>query len=121
MVKHPVHLESAFSTDGWEPHPFVKGLERKTVLSRERDGADITVYCFRGAGEKIEDVPFHMHENADEFTYVLRGSGKFEIEGQRALELRAGSVVCVPKGTRHRAFDSTEDLTTLNIYSPAIA
>ncbi len=120
MIQFPVHFGAAFNDEGWEPHPFVVGLQRKTLFSRDKDGSDVTVFLFRGGGGKIEDVPFHAHATADEYTYVFAGTGKFEIEGQGIFEIQPGSMMCVPRGMRHRALDNSETLLTMNIYSPAI-
>jgi len=52
------------------------------------------------------DYVWHVHEETDEFFLVI--DGRFDIElrdangGERRVELRAGDVFVVPKGTEHK-------------------
>jgi quercetin dioxygenase-like cupin family protein len=45
-------------------------------------------------------LPFHLHPNTDETFYVADGEATFEL-GDRQLQLGAGSLVFVPRGTPH--------------------
>ena len=54
-----------------EPHPFLKGVKMRTLLSRRDDGADFTcilVRCSRGS--EIEE---HVHPDQEDIIYVLEG------------------------------------------------
>jgi quercetin dioxygenase-like cupin family protein len=50
---------------------------------------------------------------------VLRGSVTFEAESHRAEELRDGSAVAVPGGTRYRLLDPSDDCELLDVTLPA--
>jgi quercetin dioxygenase-like cupin family protein len=45
-------------------------------------------------------LPFHLHPNTDETFYVADGEARFKL-GDRELQLGAGSMVFVPRGTPH--------------------
>lgn len=44
--------------------------------------------------------PIHIHHDADEFFYVISGNFDFKL-GDRIVNVPAGSVVFIPKGTEH--------------------
>jgi mannose-6-phosphate isomerase-like protein (cupin superfamily) len=44
---------------------------------------------------------WHDHENEDELFFVVRGRLKIEYEGGRFVDLPAGSMHVVPRGTLH--------------------
>lgn len=46
---------------------------------------------------------WHVHDDADEFFYVLKGKIKIQIKG-KDLVLREGDSVMLPKGTPHNLF-----------------
>ena len=53
-----------------EPHPFLKGVKMRTLLSRRDDGADATCFIVSSpAGSEIEE---HVHPEQDDIIYVLR-------------------------------------------------
>jgi len=57
-----------------EPHPFLRGVTMKTLLSRRDDNAGATCIIVRcPAGSEIEE---HAHEGQDDIIYVLEGEGK---------------------------------------------
>jgi len=45
-------------------------------------------------------TPFHLHPNTDETFYVADGEATFKL-GDRELQLGAGSLMFVPRGTPH--------------------
>lgn len=73
----------------------------------------------RAAGEvhhlEITDAKLHYHERTDEFYYVLGGQGRMTLDNTE-IELHEGTVVYVPRGTRHRARGK---LTVLVVCIPA--
>ncbi len=74
-------------------------------LSTGETGGALTVFeTTRDAGD--DRAPrAHRHTNMDETFYVIEGTYVFELDGQ-PYEAPAGTVVFLPRGTRHR-FRST--------------
>ena len=98
------------------PHPFLKGVTIKTLLSKRDDGANstcIVVKCPKGS--EIEE---HIHHNQDDIIYILQGEATMWIEGIEAFKLTSGTFVNVPKGKRHRTFNVKEDLVIYDVFSP---
>lgn len=50
-------------------------------------------------------IPWHMHPDGHEITYVIEGTVKLEVDGQGARELKAGDGFHLQPGTVHRAFN----------------
>ena len=46
------------------------------------------------------DYGWHVHDDADEFFYVLKGKLKIELKGKNLI-LKEGNTVCLPKGVPH--------------------
>lgn len=57
--------------------------------------------CFESEVPAGEGPPFHVHEKEEEFFRVLEGRFAFWCNGAR-VELEAGGVICVPRGSVHR-------------------
>ena len=49
---------------------------------------------------QVGNVPKHMHADANEFQYVVSGSGKFWL-GDQMRDVHAGDLIIIPKGTPH--------------------
>jgi quercetin dioxygenase-like cupin family protein len=49
----------------------------------------------------LGQLVWHDHAHEDELFFVVRGHLKIEYEGGRVVELPAGSMHVVPRGTRH--------------------
>ena len=49
--------------------------------------------------------PYHLHPNTDETFYVADGQATFRL-GDRELQLGAGGLVFVPRGTAHTVWNS---------------
>jgi mannose-6-phosphate isomerase-like protein (cupin superfamily) len=47
-------------------------------------------------------VPKHLHENANEFQYVLEGTGTMWLD-DKEVKVQPGDLVVIPKGTPHGA------------------
>jgi quercetin dioxygenase-like cupin family protein len=101
-----------------EPHPFLKGVIMKNLLSKRDDGADATcifVRCPRGS--EVED---HTHPEQDDIIYVLEGEATMWIEGLEEFKLKLGTFVSVPKGKRHKTYNVKKDLLIYDVFSPPI-
>lgn len=55
---------------------------------------------------------WHSHEDEDELFFILDGQLRIELEGD-AVELDAGEMFVVPKGTRHNPVAAAECLIML--------
>jgi quercetin dioxygenase-like cupin family protein len=110
---------SSGTASDWEPHPFAEGLERRVLLTKRDHGADVSIFMYRiKQGSPPHDVPEHVHEDADDITYMLSGSADVEVDGH-VQTLAAGSFLRVPKGKRHRVFNISSDFVGINVFSPA--
>lgn len=70
-----------------------------------------------GSGEK-EGGPDSRHRGADQWLYVVSGSGWAIVNKQR-IKLRRGMLVLIQRGDRHEIRNSGKTaLKTLNIYVP---
>lgn len=57
---------------------------------------------------KGNDLPWHSHEQEDEFFYIIKGALLFEIENAPSFEMQAGDYFTVPKGVLHRVSSKEE-------------
>ena len=60
-------------------------------------------------------IPLHSHYN-EQFTYILEGALKFEIDG-RDIVVHAGEVLCIPSNMPHKAI-ALEDTVDLDVFTP---
>lgn len=51
-------------------------------------------------------LDFHIHEQSDELFYVIEGRFYLELEDGQ-IEMKAGDILIVPKGTKHRPICKT--------------
>ena len=51
---------------------------------------------------------YHQHADAEQFYYVLRGSGHMIVDDER-YPVREGDVIYLPPGVRHRAVNDSDD------------
>ena len=64
------------------------------------------------------NVPKHMHAEANEFQYVISGSGMFWL-GDQMREVHPGDLIIIPKGTAHAgSVVSSGELKVLSIKMP---
>src|SRR5579864_6634740 len=78
-----------------------------------------------GAFELVEDMrnegqgpATHVHKRSDEAFYVLSGRFAFT-RGDEQVEATQGSLVFIPKGTRHRYRALEDESRVLILYVPA--
>jgi mannose-6-phosphate isomerase-like protein (cupin superfamily) len=60
----------------------------------------------------------NVHPDADQWLYVVSGSGAAVVEGRRA-DLPAGTLLLIEAGETHEIInEGTEPLVTVNVYAP---
>jgi len=65
-----------------------------------------------------EGGPDNRHKGADQWLFVVSGTGVAIVEGER-LELRKGTLVLIPRGEQHEIRNTGDGpLRTLNVYVP---
>ena len=65
-----------------------------------------------------EGGPDNQHRGAEQWLYVVSGSGEAAIDGER-IELREGTLVLIERGEKHEIRNTgQEPLRTLNVYVP---
>lgn len=104
----------------WEPHPFVSGLERKVLLTHQRDGAPCTVYLFRAQDAVELPQESHSHAQSEDIALILRGTAQFWQADRGSWEISAGSLTRVPAGIAHRIVSVSSDFLSLNWFVPPI-
>lgn len=101
----------------WIPHPIAKNVERKILLSKETD--EINIACMLVRGAKGSEVPEHIHEDADDIIYSLRGKFKMWVDGIGEFDVKKGVIIRVPKGVKHKLYDVQEEFLIFDIFVPA--
>src|SRR5207253_2255099 len=67
---------------------------------------------------ETEGGPDNRHRGADQWLYVLSGTGVAVVNGER-VELREGTLVLIERGDRHEVQNTGDaPLKTLNVYVP---
>jgi mannose-6-phosphate isomerase-like protein (cupin superfamily) len=67
---------------------------------------------------EAEGGPDNRHTGADQWLYVVSGTGVAVVGGER-VELRAGTLVMIGRGERHEVRNTGDaPLRTLNVYVP---
>jgi len=97
---HSKHLRFG---KGFRPAFAVRGVQAAEMVIAPGDG---------------EGGPENFHRGADQWIYVVAGSGLAIVDGARR-RLRAGSLLVIERGERHEIRNTGQDLLrTLNFYSP---
>ena len=66
-----------------------------------------------------EGGPDNRHRGADQWLYVIEGSGRARVNG-RTVRLRKGTLVLIERGDRHEIRNTGRgQLKTVNFYTPA--
>ena len=101
----------------WRPHPLVKEVNIKPLVTKSEEGIDVTCMLVRvPAGIEI---PEHTHEEQVDILYPIQGKAEMNVEGAGTFTLKPGVIVSVPKGTKHRIFNVTEELLVYDVFQPA--
>lgn len=95
--------------DPAEVTPWAETCGQIRCLIEEKDGAAAEVHHV-----EIHDAKLHYHKKTDEIYYVIDGNGTMVLDDER-IELHAGVVVYVPRGTKHKAIGK---LTVLTVCIP---
>jgi mannose-6-phosphate isomerase-like protein (cupin superfamily) len=91
---------------------FGKGF-RVAVGNRRAQAAEMVIE----AGD-CEGGPDNRHRGADQWLFVVAGSGAATVNGRR-IPLRAGTIVLIEKGDTHEIRNTGRAmLKTLNVYVP---
>lgn len=91
---------------------FGKGF-RTVLTERKVQSAEMVI----PPGDS-EGGPDNCHRGADQWLYVVAGTGVAIVEGERQ-PLRAGSLLVIAKGERHEIRNTGRtNLKTLNLYYP---
>ena len=91
---------------------FKRGF-RVAIDEKHAQAAEMTI-----APGGREGGPDNRHRGADQWLFVVSGSGEARIEG-RKLELAPGMLILIERGEKHEICNiGTEALKTLNFYVP---
>jgi quercetin dioxygenase-like cupin family protein len=101
----------------WGPHPSLP-IQIKPFLSKKADGAEITVFLVRLPAGK--EIPEHVHETQEDVIFIVAGRARMWVDGVGDFLLEPGTFVRVPKNTRHRMYDVTEDILNYDVFTPPL-
>ena len=69
-------------------------------------------------GESSSDEPEDEHPRAEQWVYVISGSGRAKFNG-RSVQLKEGSLLLIEKNEAHQIINTGKSpLVTLNVYAP---
>jgi len=100
----------------WRPHPLVKGVDIKPLATKSEDDLNVTCMLVRIPAGK--EIPEHIHEEQVDILYPLQGQAEMYVEGAGTFPLKSGIVVRVPKGTKHKISNVTEELLIYDVFQP---
>jgi len=100
----------------WRPHPVAKGVTIKPLVTKNEDGLNVT--CMLVKIPAGAEVPEHIHEEQVDILYPIQGQAEMVVEGTGTFPLKPGIVVRVPKGTKHKIYNVTEELLIYDVFQP---
>ena len=65
------------------------------------------------------EIPEHIHEEQVDILYPIQGAAEMYVEGTGTFPLKPGIIVIVPKGTKHKISNVTEELLVYDVFQPA--
>jgi len=89
------------------------------MITREQFGEESPSILMVKIPAHVE-VPEHIHEESEDILFILSGTGTMWIDGIGEVTLQKGTVVRVPRSTKHRMFDVSEELLIYDVFSPGI-
>ena len=101
----------------WRPHPIAEGVNIKPLVTKGED--DLNVTCMLVRIPPGKEIPEHIHEEQVDILYPLQGQAEMVVEGTGSFALKPGIVVRVPKGTKHKILNVTEELLIYDVFQPA--
>lgn len=116
LLARPLRLASAATT---APLHVLDGhLDVRILLDVDGTAAAHAGLALLEGDASMRVAP-HVHDEADEILYVESGSGSFRV-GDVSVEVRAGSVLYVPRGAEH-AFEPRGDVPfrAVQLYAPS--
>jgi len=118
--KEPV-METFFDTEtlSWEDHPTVRNVTIKKIITMEEFGEDSPSILMVKIPVGVE-VPEHIHEKSEDILFILSGEATMWVDGAGDVPLCKGNVVRVPRNTKHRIFDVTDEIIIYDVFSPGI-
>jgi quercetin dioxygenase-like cupin family protein len=110
-------MNNRFVMSNYEKHPTYEGVYLKHFFNSEIDNR------LNNLEVKIEpgfEISSHVHEEANEFFYVVKGSGMFLVDGEWE-HVHQGEALLAPKNVEH-GFKNTanESLVLFSTFSPPI-
>jgi len=114
-------METFFDTGTllWEEHPTARNVSIQKIITTGQFGKDSPSILVVKIPADAE-VPEHVHEKSEDILYILSGEAAMWIDGTGNVALHKGVVVRVPRNTRHRIFDVTDELLIYDVFSPGI-
>ncbi len=101
----------------WTPHPTLQ-IQIKSFLSKKDDQGDITIFLVKLPAGK--DIPVHVHETQEDIIFILAGKAKMWIDGVGDFDIEKGTFIRVPKNTKHRIYNLTEDILNYDVFTPPL-
>jgi quercetin dioxygenase-like cupin family protein len=101
----------------WSPHPFLP-VQIKNFLTRKDDRADLTIFLVSIPAGK--EIPEHVHETQEDIIFIMAGKAKMWIDGIGEFPLEKGTFIRVPKNTKHRIYNVTEDILNYDVFTPPL-
>ena len=96
---------------------FEGGGYKRRVITKREEGIDIS--CSLATIEPGKAHDWHDHKQ-DEVVYIIQGAGKYFLPDEE-IEYKAGDVVFLPKGTKHKNLVlGKESLILFAVFNPAI-
>jgi quercetin dioxygenase-like cupin family protein len=114
-------MEVLYNTEyqSWEDHPSVKNVSIKKIVTKEQFGEESPSIIMVKIPAHVE-VPEHIHDTSEDILFILSGSGTMWIDEIGDMKLQKGTVVRVPRNTKHRIFDVSEELLVYDVFSTGI-
>jgi quercetin dioxygenase-like cupin family protein len=113
-IMNPVKREKEVK---WTPHPTLP-IQIKSFLSKKDDQGDITIFLVKLPAGK--DIPVHVHETQEDIIFILAGKAKMWIDGVGDFDIDKGTFIRVPKNTKHRIYNVTQDILNYDVFTPPL-